>query len=81
MLAFFSMVDGRKRLHREVMEQLAEHRGVLRTAIPAAGRRRAHGRSSATAIGAVRPARPRRLAYRDLWLEIRGRLDTALPGR
>ena len=37
MLAFFSMVDGRKRLHREVMESMAaEHPDVLRTAIPAA---------------------------------------------
>jgi len=37
-LAFFSMVDARKRLHREVMEALrAEHPGaVLETAIPAA---------------------------------------------
>src|SRR4029453_10651621 len=35
-LAFFSMVDGRKRLHREVIERMAgEHREVLRTAIPA----------------------------------------------
>jgi cellulose biosynthesis protein BcsQ len=34
--AFFSMVDGRKRLHRDLMEQLSsQRRGILSTAIPA----------------------------------------------
>jgi chromosome partitioning protein len=36
-LAFFSMADGRKRLHREVMEELTlAHDGVLTAVIPAA---------------------------------------------
>ncbi|MBA3328557.1 MAG: ParA family protein, partial [Solirubrobacterales bacterium] len=36
-LAFFSMTDGRKRMHREAIARLtAEHPGVLRSAIPAA---------------------------------------------
>lgn len=34
-LSFFSMVDGRKRLHREIMERLSDRRqGVLRSYIP-----------------------------------------------
>jgi cellulose biosynthesis protein BcsQ len=73
-LGFFSMVDGRKRLHHEVMEQLAaEYDDVLSTAIPAAadvermGSRRSpiaefasHGRAA--------------IAYDALWREVRERI-------
>ena len=66
-LAFFSMVDGRKRLHREVMENLpAEHDTVLQTAIPAASdveRMGVHRTASPTSRPAAAPPRvPRALA-------------------
>jgi cellulose biosynthesis protein BcsQ len=71
-LAFFSMVDGRKRLHREVMESLGGN-GVLRAAIPAA--------SDVERMGVRRDALPvfaprgrAALAYEDLWREVRERL-------
>lgn len=35
-LAFLSMTDGRRRLHRELVEELASRDGFLRTAIPSA---------------------------------------------
>src|SRR5262249_39480672 len=35
-LAFFSMVDARKRLHRDVMEDLSDNAEVMRTVVPAA---------------------------------------------
>ncbi len=35
-LAFLSMTDGRRRLHREILADLATRDGVLRTAIPSA---------------------------------------------
>jgi chromosome partitioning protein len=73
-LAFFSMVDGRKRLHRDVMEQLAEqHDDVLRTAIPAAADVERMG-VHRTAIGEFAPRSRAARAYEALWQEIRERL-------
>jgi chromosome partitioning protein len=74
-LAFFSMVDGRKRLHREVMASLrAAHESVLDTIIPAA--------ADVERMGAVRtvllefaPRGRAATAYEALWTEIRARLD------
>ena len=80
LLLFFSMVDGRKRLHREVMEQLADHRSVLRTVIPASADVERMG-VRRTALEEFAPRGRAASAYRDLWREIRGRLDSALPGR
>ena len=62
-LAFFSMVDRRKRLHREWSSgSPREHPGVLRTRDPGGRRRRAHGpaprpcwRSSPRAAGPPAP--------------------------
>ena len=74
-LAFFSMVDPRKRLHRDVMERLAaEQPGVLlETAIPmAADVERMGSRRRPIADFAPRSAAAR--AYRSLWEEILGRL-------
>jgi chromosome partitioning protein len=74
-LAFFSMVDGRKRLHREVMERLAEqHPGVLRTAIPAAADIERMG-VHRTVIGEFAPRSRAARAYEALWEEVRGRLS------
>jgi cellulose biosynthesis protein BcsQ len=74
-LAFFSMVDGRKRLHREVMASLrAEHASILDTAIPAA--------ADIERMGAVRtvllefaPRGRAAAAYEALWADIRARVD------
>jgi chromosome partitioning protein len=74
-MAFFSMADGRKTLHREIMEQLrADGRGtVLEAAIPAASevekmalRRRA--------LAGFAPRGRAALAYQALWNELRGKL-------
>jgi len=73
-LAFFSMVDGRKRLHREVMEGLADEADVLRTAIPAASDVERMGRHRAP-VGLFAPRCLAARAYQALWDEIRGRLE------
>ncbi|HXS44093.1 MAG TPA: ParA family protein [Solirubrobacteraceae bacterium] len=80
LLLFFSMVDGRKRLHREVMDQLADHRSVLRTVIPASADVERMG-VRRTVLEEFAPRGRAAPAYRDLWREIRGRLDSAPPGR
>lgn len=75
-LAFFSMVDGRKRLHREVMERLtAEHDDVLRTAIPAAADVERMG-VARTALADFAPRSRAARAYQELWREVRERLDS-----
>jgi chromosome partitioning protein len=74
-LAFFSMVDGRKRLHREVMEDLAgAHPGVLRTAIPAAADVERMG-VHRTAIAEYAPHSRAALAYDELWRELAPRVS------
>ena len=74
MLAFFSMVDGRKRLHRDVMEQLAaEPRDVLQTAIPAATDVERMGQHRSP-IAQFAPRGRAALAYEALWREVRGRI-------
>jgi chromosome partitioning protein len=73
-LAFFSMADGRKRLHREVIAELSSsHGGVLNSAIPAASdveRMGVHRRVLAQTAPRGRAA----LAYEALWAELRFRL-------
>ena len=77
LLAFFSMVDARKRLHRDVMEQVGrDHGGVLEAAIPAASdveRMGVHRNVVAQFAPRSRAAR----AYEDLWREVEGRLAPA----
>jgi chromosome partitioning protein len=73
-LAFFSMVDGRKRLHREVMERLADdHDTVLDTFIPAAADVERMGLRR-TVIGEFAPRSRAAKAYEALWGEVRQRL-------
>lgn len=74
LLPFFSMVDARKRLHRDVMEQIArDHDGVLETAIPAASDIERMGvHRDVVAVFAPRSRAAR--AYGDLWREVEGRL-------
>jgi len=74
-LACFSMTDGRKRLHRELIAELsATHEGVLRTAIPVASdvEQMAVHRSPITDFAAHGRAGR---AYARLWSELRDRVD------
>ena len=66
-LAFFSMVDRRKTLHRELIATLP---GVADAAIPAASGRRADGRAPRAARHA-HPRSPAAQAYAALWGELR----------
>ena len=69
-LAFFSMVDRRKRLHRAVMETLpAAVPGVARAAIPAASIVELMGLRRAPAT-ATHPRAAAAAAYEDLWREV-----------
>ena len=66
----FSMVDGRKRLHAEVMQQLqAERSDVLRTAIPAATEIEQMGVRRAP-VGVFAPGSIAAHVYTDLWDEL-----------
>jgi chromosome partitioning protein len=79
LLAFLSMVDVRKRLHRELTQSLqSEYGEVLQTAIPSASDVERMG-SERTIIEEFAPRGRAARAYRDLWTEIRGRLDSAPP--
>ena len=73
-VAFFSMVDRRKRLHREVVEALPDgRRDIVRTAIPAATEVELMGiERSPVTVSAPRSRGAR--AYADLWAEVRERL-------
>jgi chromosome partitioning protein len=75
LLAFFSMVDARKRLHREVIEEMsATHPEVLRTAIPTAADVERMGQRR-TAVADFAPQSRAARAYERLWTEVRERLD------
>jgi chromosome partitioning protein len=73
-LAFFSMVEPRKRLHRDVMERLAVERPeMLRTAIPSAADVERMG-VHRTVIAQFAPRSRAAGAYADLWREVRNRV-------
>jgi cellulose biosynthesis protein BcsQ len=80
-LAFFSMIDRRKRLHREISQHLPEQRtDVAAAAIPALSliEQMSVQRAPVTAF-APRSAAARR--YQELWLEARKRSELPdLPG-
>jgi chromosome partitioning protein len=78
-LAFFSMIDRRKRLHREICQHLPEQRAdVAATAIPALSviEQMSLRRAPVTAF-APRSAAARR--YEELWLEVRKRSGLPPP--
>ncbi len=73
LLAFFSMVDRRKRIHREIAERLPRERAdIAATAIPALAviERMAVERSP---VPAFAPHSPAARGYRELWEEVRKR--------
>lgn len=73
-LPFFSMVDGRKRLHREVMATLrVEWPAVLTTAIPNASVVERMGPERAP-VGAFAPSSAAAAAFVQLWAEVSDRL-------
>jgi len=72
-LAFLSMADGRKALHRDVTAQLAGDDGVLDAAIPAASDVEQMG-SQRRALAQFAPYGRAARAYGALWTELRGRL-------
>ena len=81
LLAFFSMVDGRKRLHREVMESLRHgHPGVLDATIPASAVVERMG-SRRDVLDSFAPRSRAAGAYRELWREVRERLSTRFAAR
>jgi chromosome partitioning protein len=74
-LAFFSMVDGRKKLHREVIDRLrAERDDVLEAAIPASVEVERMGEER-DAVGAFAPRGRAAPAYEALWRELRARIE------
>jgi cellulose biosynthesis protein BcsQ len=77
-LGFFSMVDGRKRLHREIMDALSSEHDVLSTAIPAASDVERMGLHR-TVVDRSAPHRSAARAYRALWHEICDRLGAQAP--
>lgn len=74
LLPYFSMVDGRKRLHREVMAELrGEWPHVLATAIPNASTIERMGPERAP-VGEYAPSSLAAKAFGDLWAEMAARL-------
>jgi cellulose biosynthesis protein BcsQ len=79
LLAFLSMVDRRKRLHRDLVASLqAEYPQVLATAIPTASDVERMG-SERTVVEKFAPSGRAARAYRELWAEIRERLGSGPP--
>jgi len=79
-LPFFSMVDRRKRLHREVVQNLpAEHPELLRTVIPSSTdvEKMSVRREPVVAYARRSVATT---AYTELWTEIQSRVDAAWRG-
>ncbi|MBV9537134.1 MAG: ParA family protein [Solirubrobacterales bacterium] len=75
-LGFVSMVDRRKRLHREVTEALAAAPDVLSTAIPTSSDIERMGLYR-TVVDRSAPRGRAAGAYRALWQEVRDRLSAA----
>jgi cellulose biosynthesis protein BcsQ len=74
-LAFFSMVDRRKRLHREVIESLPRDRtDIAEAVVPAATEVELMGVDRVPVVVGAPGSRGAR-AYRALWAELRARLD------
>ena len=78
-LAFLSMVDRRKRLHRELTESLrATHPEVLETAIPTSAEIERMG-VERDVVASFAPRGRATAAYEGLWLDVIHRLSISLP--
>lgn len=73
---FFSMVDIRKRLHRDLIARfrLAHPAAMLGAAIPTSEEVELMGEER-TAVAEIAPGCPAALAYETLWLDLRRRLE------
>jgi chromosome partitioning protein len=72
-LGFFSMADRRKKLHRELMDELSAQHEVLDTVIPSSAEIERMGARRA-AIVDFAPKSSAARAYADLWAEVRARI-------
>lgn len=73
-LGFFSMVDGRKRMHRELVAEMREARpDLLQSQIPSASVIEQMGEHRAPLVSFAPRSRPA-TAYRSLWAEVQERL-------
>jgi cellulose biosynthesis protein BcsQ len=72
-LGFFSMADRRKKLHRELMDELSTQHDVLDTVIPNSAEVERMGARRAARVDFAPKSRAAR-AYADLWEEVRSRL-------
>jgi chromosome partitioning protein len=72
-LGFFSMADRRKKLHRELMHELAREHDLLETVIPTSADVERMGAARAALMDFAPRCRAAR-AYADLWEEVRLRL-------
>ena len=72
-LGFFSMADRRKKLHRELMAELARKHDLLETVIPTSADVERMGAERAALVDFAPRSRAAR-AYADLWEEVRKRL-------
>ena len=72
--AFFSMVDSRKTLHKQVMTDLAADDRLLRTAIPSASSVERMGLGQLPVV-LSEPRGKAALAYRALWVDVQRALD------
>jgi cellulose biosynthesis protein BcsQ len=78
LLAFFSMVDRRRRLHRAVIDELRGSRSdVLESVIPVSAEVERMGSERAALAGRGRAG----LAYAALWDEVRARLSEVGAGQ
>ena len=79
-LAFFSMVDRRKRLHHAVMEQLrSERSNLLATAIPASAQVERMGLER-DVVASFAPRAPAAAAYESLWADVKDELPGLAAG-
>jgi cellulose biosynthesis protein BcsQ len=79
LLAFLSMVDRRKKLHREGAEALAHRPSVARAVIPYASAVELMGVTREPLVTTSPRSAPAR-AYRELWQELASRLDADPKG-
>lgn len=77
LLPFFSMVDRRKKMHKDIMQELAEsHADFLPTAIPYASEIERMGLERMP-LPAYSKNSPSTMAYRQLWQEITSQLASS----